>query len=182
VTGSDPGSGSDGGPSSLEARPCSTEDLVQLRATWPLPTDVHDRHFSRQLSGSETFVVAWQDGEAVGSVVIRWQHPELGEVDTTHPGVVEVAHLQVRPDRRRRGVGTCLMEAAERLARLRAVPWLGLGVGVDNPEATALYESLGYMRTGIGTQSEYEYVDESGVAQHASEWDEYMIKNLEVTP
>lgn len=68
------------------------------------------------------------------------------------------------------------------MARRRAVPWLGLGVGVENPEAAALYERLGYTRTGIVTQSEYEFVGENDVEQHAVEWNEYMIRNLEVTP
>jgi len=179
MPGADLGSDADPGPDALEARPCGAEDLAQLHATWPLSADVHDRHFTRQLSGTQTLLVAWQRDEAVGSAVIRWQSSELGEFGHTYPGVVEIAHLQARPDRRRRGVGTCLMQAAENMARLREVPWLGLGVGVENPEAAALYERLGYTRTGIVTQSEYEFVDENGVEQHAVEWNEYMIMDLQ---
>ncbi len=75
-------------------------------------------------------------------------------------------------------VGTCLMRKAEGLARLRGVPRLGLGVGVENPPAAALYERLGYTRTGIVARSEYQFVDEIGAEQHAVEWDEYMIMDL----
>jgi ribosomal protein S18 acetylase RimI-like enzyme len=130
------------------------------------------------LSGTQTLLVAWQRDEAVGSVVIRWQSSELGEFGSTYPGVVVIAHLQVRPERRRRGVGTCLMQAAENMARRREVPWLALGVGVENPAAAALYERLGYACTGIVVRSEYHYFDENGVEQHAVEWDEYMIIDL----
>ena len=93
-------------------------------------------------------MVAWMHGqtggEAVGSAVIRWQGPGLPEIRSAYPDVVEIAHVQVRPDVRGRGVGTCLMRTAEGLARLRGVPRLGLGVGVENPPAAALYERLGY--------------------------------------
>lgn len=177
---SDPESDEDCGSGLVVVRPCGAEDLAPLLATWPVASDVHDRHFTRQLSGEVTLLVAWQDGEAVGSVVIRWQPQERGEVDTTYPGVVEIAHLQVRLDRRSRGVGTRLIQAAENVAEVRKVPWLGLGVGVENPEAAALYERLGYTRTGIVTRSEYDYVDENAVAQHAVEWDEYLVKSLPV--
>jgi len=163
---------------SLEARPCSAEDLTQLQLTWPPAADVNARHFSRQRSGTQTLVVAWQHREAVGSVVIRWQSADLPEIDSTYPGAVEIAHLQVRPDRRRRGVGTCLLLAAKGQARLREVPWLRLGVGVENPEAAALYERLGYTRTGIVVRSEYQFVDENGIEQNAVEWDEYMIMDI----
>ena len=166
----------------VETRPCGSEDLRQLHATWPLAADVHDRHFAGQLSGTQTLVVAWMHGqtggEAVGSAVVRWQGPDLPEIGSAYPGVVEIAHLQVRPDVRRRGVGTCLMQTAEQQVRLREVPWLGLGVGVENPPAAALYERLGYTRTGIVARSEYQFVDEIGAEQHAVEWDEYMIMDL----
>lgn len=49
---------------------------------------------------------------------------------------------------------------------------------VENPPAAALYERLGYTRTGIVARSEYQYLDEHGVEQHAVEWDEYMIMDL----
>jgi hypothetical protein len=77
-------------------------------------------------------------------------------------------------------VGTCLMRTSERLARLRGARWLGLGVGVDNPKAAALYERLGYVRTGIVARSEYGFVDDNRVEQHAVEWDEYMVMDVEV--
>ena len=172
------GSVGDRPPDVVEVRPCSAEDLAELRSTWPIAADVAGRHFARQRSGAQTLMVAWQHGEAMGSVVIRWRSAELAEIGSRYPGVIEVAHLQVRSDHRRRGVGTCLMQAAERQVRLRKAPWIGLGVGVENPQAAALYEHLGYIRTGLVARSEYDFLDENGVQRHAIEWNEYMIMDL----
>ena len=63
------------------------------------------------------------------------------------------------------------------MARRRGVRWLGLGVDVDNPEAGALYERLGYTRTGIVSRTASTTTStRTALQQHAVEWDEYMIK------
>ncbi len=166
----------------IQARQCSVDDLPQLHSTWPSSAEVHDRHFAGQLAGTQTLIVAWQRGMALGSAVVRWASQDLTEVLSAYPGVVEMAHLQVRSDVRRRGVGTCLAEAAERLARRRGAHWLGLAAGVDNLEARALYECLGYRRTGIVERSEYCFMDESGTEHQAVEWNEYLIRDLDADP
>lgn len=119
---------------------------------------------------------------AVGSTVIRWQNPDLSDVGAAYPGMVEVAHLHVHPDARGLGVGTCLMQAAESESRRRGVRWLGLGVDVDNSAAAALYARLGYTSTGVFAHSEYDYVDDNGVQQHAIERNEIMIRELGPEP
>lgn len=45
---------------------------------------------------------------------------------------------------RGRGLGRVLMEHAERIARERGLPAIGLGVAAANPGAISLYEKLGY--------------------------------------
>jgi ribosomal protein S18 acetylase RimI-like enzyme len=157
-------------------------DLRQLHVTWPAAAEVHDRHFAGQRAGTQTLLVAWAGDMAMGSTVIRWQNPELPDVGDDYPGMVEVAHLHVRPDARGRGVGTCLMQAAEDETMRRGVRWLGLGVDVDNSAAAALYARLGYTSTGVFAHSEYDYVDDDGVQQHAIERNEIMIRELDPGP
>jgi ribosomal protein S18 acetylase RimI-like enzyme len=45
----------------------------------------------------------------------------------------------------RRGLGTRLIAASERLIRARGLPTAALSVELDNPRARALYERLGYV-------------------------------------
>jgi ribosomal protein S18 acetylase RimI-like enzyme len=55
-----------------------------------------------------------------------------------------LAELYVVPDRRRRGLGRALMEAAIELARERGADYMDLGTSEEDVAARALYESLGF--------------------------------------
>jgi ribosomal protein S18 acetylase RimI-like enzyme len=55
-----------------------------------------------------------------------------------------LAELYVAPDRRGRGLGRALMEAAIELAREEGADYMDLGTGEDDIAARALYESLGF--------------------------------------
>ncbi|HXM56028.1 MAG TPA: nitroreductase/quinone reductase family protein [Candidatus Dormibacteraeota bacterium] len=68
----------------------------------------------------------------------------LADVD----GPPELIAVWVAPDHRGRGVGEALMAAAIDWARRRGAPRLGLHVGSRTPHAIALYERLGFRRTG----------------------------------
>ena len=59
-----------------------------------------------------------------------------------------LAELYVAPDRRRRGLGRALMLAAMELARERDADYMDLNTGEQDVAARALYESLGFSRTG----------------------------------
>jgi len=60
-----------------------------------------------------------------------------------------VYDLWIRPDLRRRGLGTMAMHEAETWARAKSLGFLSLHVFGHNPEALALYEKLGYQITNI---------------------------------
>jgi len=55
-----------------------------------------------------------------------------------------LAELYVVPDRRGRGVGRALMEAAIELARDRGADHMDLGTSEDDVAARGLYESMGF--------------------------------------
>jgi ribosomal protein S18 acetylase RimI-like enzyme len=55
-----------------------------------------------------------------------------------------LAELYVVPDRRGRGLGRALMEAAIELARREGADSMDLGTSEDDVAARALYESLGF--------------------------------------
>ena len=88
-------------------------------------------------------LVAELGGRVVGHlfVVIRMDHPYVREALRPYAYVTE---LFVRDEARGAGVGAALLAEAERVARARGVPRLGLGVLVGNGRAQALYERLGF--------------------------------------
>lgn len=83
-------------------------------------------------------------GEAQGCVALR----ELA------PGRVEVKHLYVRTQARRRGLASVLMDALEDEADRRRSEVV-LETGTAQPEAVALYRRRGYIARGPYQGSEY---------------------------
>ena len=107
-------------------------------------------YLDRQRRGVGDLLVAWAEGRPVGDVYL-WREPayEL-EVREKQPGTPVITHLEVAPAWQRRGVGSALMEAVERLAFEHGHGLVCLGVGVANP-ARALYDRRGYDDWGHGT-------------------------------
>lgn len=64
------------------------------------------------------------------------------------PGFGEVKRMYVRPGARGRGLARRLLAALEAKAAEQGCPSLMLETGPAQPEALALYESLGYVRRG----------------------------------
>jgi ribosomal protein S18 acetylase RimI-like enzyme len=131
-----------------------------------------------QRAGRWTVLTAWLGDRLVGSGFLRWERPFLPDIAARLPGQVEVAFLQVQPDLRGHGIGTALLELAERLAGERGVRSLGLGVGDDNAGARRLYERLGYRANGLRYTVEYESVDDDGRTAKREESGTYLIKVL----
>jgi GNAT superfamily N-acetyltransferase len=93
----------------------------------------------RQLiAGGETAVLLAGDGPD-GLAVLRFR-PAIW----TDKLECYLAELYVVPDRRGRGLGRALMEAAIELARREGADHMDLGTGETDHAARALYESLGF--------------------------------------
>jgi ribosomal protein S18 acetylase RimI-like enzyme len=81
----------------------------------------------------EASLVAVRDDEPVGLVNLGVRGPDAW-----------IGGLGVVPSERRRGTGRRLMEAVHEKARARSVERVWLEVIVENTQAVALYEQLGY--------------------------------------
>jgi GNAT superfamily N-acetyltransferase len=91
-------------------------------------------------------VIADEGAEPLGAAWWRYFHPDApgyGFVDEATPEI----STAVLPAHRGRGIGTSLLEAAEREARNQKINRLSLSVERDNP-AIALYERLGFRPFG----------------------------------
>jgi len=85
------------------------------------------------IGGNEVFDVV--DGDEV--VGLLWLGPQS-------PGTWYVMDIEIREEFRGRGYGRATMLLAEDVARGHGATHLGLNVFGHNPNARALYESLGY--------------------------------------
>ena len=92
---------------------------------------------ARLHQGDGMYLVAWREG-------VPLAHAHLALTDPP-----ELQDVEVRPEYRRRGIGSALTAHAEREARARGFDRLRLGVGVDNAAAQALYRGCGYVDAGV---------------------------------
>jgi GNAT superfamily N-acetyltransferase len=119
----------DGG--GIDIRELTDADIERVDAVLPLS----------RLDGAGTYLVAWEQDEPVGHAHVAWENTKLS--------IPAVQDVFVRSDRRRHGVATELMRAAERLAAKRGHRQIGLSYGAANEAARRLYEKLGYRDAGI---------------------------------
>jgi ribosomal protein S18 acetylase RimI-like enzyme len=99
------------------------------------------RRFRRSWTDDEAELVAIEGGRLVGHLMLsRERHPV-----TRHVATLAIA---VAPDRRRRGVGSALMDAGIAWARGRGVDKLLLSVYPHNEAALALYRRFGFVQEG----------------------------------
>jgi ribosomal protein S18 acetylase RimI-like enzyme len=94
----------------------------------------------RGVQGIETVLVAYADREPAGFTSLRI----IPYLDQDSP-YAEVTQLHVRPQFRRRGIASQLVEAAERRAVEAGATCLHILTGVDNENAQAFYRNAGYV-------------------------------------
>ncbi|MGB3859489.1 MAG: GNAT family N-acetyltransferase [Ornithinimicrobium sp.] len=149
----------------MEVRLCTDDDLAALERD--LPTGlarVHEKHLRRARGPELDYLGAWDGEYVLGTAVILWQGVSGDSArERDYPVVPEIAHLQVGPASRGRGVGTALVRHSERLVRGAGHPSVVIAVSMDNDRAAKLYERLGYTPTGVTVVSNYTWTGTDGV-------------------
>ncbi len=116
---------------------------------WNKPASQYRRYLAEQEQARRTILVAFSsDDRFCGYVTINWRsdYPPFQAED-----IPELQDFNVLPHVRRRGIGTRLMDEAERMVRERS-PVVGIGVGMDADYGAAqrLYVLRGYVPDGKG--------------------------------
>src|SRR5579862_1407045 len=95
---------------------------------WNKPASQYRSYLAEQDGGQRVVLVAFVDGAFVGYVTIVWEtdYPPFQQEN-----IPEIRDFNVLPNWRRRGIGTQLMEEAERLVAERS-PLAGIGVGLHS--------------------------------------------------
>ena len=147
---------------SLEIRPATDEDAEELRQfAARLFAEKLPGIFRRQvpsLEGEREFIRSRIEPDNSTLLVARLEGFAVGLLDFVGETIAEEAHagtfgLSVDREHRGQGIGTALLEAlvawapAHGISRLQAWAW------VNNPQAIALYERLGFEREGLCRQA-----------------------------
>ena len=161
-------------------RPLALDELPLLESHMPrrMP-GVHRKRLASQAEGEAVYLVAWQDDAPVGHLLIRWQGTDAEAVTAALPGCPDLSDIAVHPDRQSRGIGSQLMERAERLIAARGRRRVGLSVALDNVRARSLYERRGYSDAGLGEfRIRWPYLDDQGRERWCEETCIYLVKDL----
>lgn len=134
----------------LVIRPMVAADVDAFPAAfaaqgWTKPRRQYVAYFAAQRAGALQVLVAELDGEAAGYLLLK-PEAEAGPFSGQH--VPEIADFNVLMRFQRRGIGTRLLEEAERLAGDRVS--LGVGLHAGYGAAQRLYSRRGYVPDGSG--------------------------------
>ncbi|MBB4742969.1 GNAT superfamily N-acetyltransferase [Actinoplanes octamycinicus] len=163
----------------MDIRECVAEDVERLERWRPTGrTRGHAARFARQAAGAGSFLIAWSAEGPLGSCELLWTGPKEPAVRAAF-ACPEINGLQVWPPHHQgRGVGTALLAEAERRARHRGLPLIGLGVADDNPRAAALYLRLGYTMTECRYVDHWHYLDDAGARHDEADPCIWLVKKL----
>jgi ribosomal protein S18 acetylase RimI-like enzyme len=124
----------------IEIRPFRMDDLLDVIELWRScglirPWNNPEKDIARKLRvNPEWFLVALCDRQLIGSIMIGYEG---------HRGWIN--YLAVAANLRQRGIGTQLMERAEKILRAGGCVKINLLVRIENePELSRFYESLGF--------------------------------------
>jgi len=115
---------------------------------WNKPASQYERYLSQQEVGVRNVYVAFAEEQFAGYLTICWESSYKPFFIKSIPEIVD---FNVLPKFRRLGIGTLLMDKAEReIAKVSSVAGIGVGMTSDYGAAQRLYISRGYIPDGCG--------------------------------
>ena len=147
--------------SDLVIRLLVSEDIQPIASAfaaigWNKPASQYERYLAEQQGGERVVLVAFEAGAFVGYLTICWRS---GYLPFREASIPEIVDFNVLPEARRRGIGSRLMDEAERrIAERSAVAGIGVGMDSDYGAAQRLYVKRGYVPDGRGLSSDGRHV------------------------
>ncbi len=134
-------------------RPLTEEDGTIISKAFELqgdnkPITLYQHYLELQKSKKLEPIIAEVDGDFAGYLAIKWtpDYPPFQE-----KGIPEVVDFNVLRKYQRKGIGTALMDEAERrIKQVSPVAGIGFGVFKDYGKAQILYVKRGYVPDGKG--------------------------------
>lgn len=148
----------------IQIRPLKREDIASMteafdQISWNKPPSLFEEYLREQDARERLVWVAHVHDEFAGYVTLKWQsqYPSFNEQN-----IPEIMDLNVLPAYRKMGIGSLLLDRAEKEAATKS-KIIGIGVGLyDAGEdggygpAQRLYIKRGYIPDGKGVTYNYE--------------------------
>jgi GNAT superfamily N-acetyltransferase len=132
----------------MDVHPLRVDEAQAVASTLRHRIVVADR-LERQRRDECLYLVAWEGGCPVGQALLHRQRPPALRVADRVDALPYLEDVFVIPEFRNLGIGTALLEAAERAAAARGDRAVSLAVSTLNSGARRLYARLGYVNAGV---------------------------------
>ncbi|NRB50275.1 MAG: GNAT family N-acetyltransferase [Saprospiraceae bacterium] len=137
----------------LDIRELRKEDCEKIHQAfvaqgWKKPLSLYLNYLKMQKEGIRDFLLATWQNEFAGYLTINWTsgYPPFQEEN-----IPEIVDFNVLKKYQRRGIGTALMDEAERrIQRVSPLAGIGFGITQDYGAAQILYVKRGYIPDGRG--------------------------------
>lgn len=146
---------------------------------WNKPVSQYVQYWQESQSGKRHVLVAEYGGEFAGYLTVVWQtnYPPFREAS-----IPEIKDFNVLKKFQRRGIGTALMDEAEKHISQRSER-VGIGVGLtpDYGNAQILYIKRGYIPDGKGAYYQDKWVNDGDQVTIDHDLTFYLTKELRNT-
>ncbi len=143
----------------LELSDISTIVGAFAKANWPKPVSTFETYFQEQQNGERLVWLAYSDNQFAGYITLKWQS-QYEPFAKSH--IPEIMDLNLLPTFRKQGIGSKLLEIAEKEASTKTNV-VGIGVGLyGGPDggygaAQKLYVNRSYIPDGNGVTYNYKH-------------------------
>lgn len=123
---------------------------------WHKPVSLYERYLIEQAQEVRDVFVAFVEAQFAGYLTVCWKSTYEAFREKNIPEIVD---FNVLPKFRRMGIGSQLMDQAERaIAKVSPVAGIGVGMTPDYGAAQRLYILRGYVPDGLGLHWRDHYV------------------------
>jgi GNAT superfamily N-acetyltransferase len=140
----------------------------------------HRRRIQDQEEGRVAYVFAWAWGRIpIGHILVHWDGGHDGQLSDLDGRGPLLEDLHVHPAVWGRGVGTMIMDEAERVIESNGYDRVGMTVYELNPATAAIYQARGYEHTDLEPfVSERVFTDKKGRERKWSRKGIYLVKRF----
>ena len=132
----------------LERKDIPKIALAFRQLGWNKPASQYERYLVQQKMNLRDVYVAFVEEQFAGYLTICW---EANYRLFHEKNIPEIVDFNVLPSFRRMGIGTQLMDKAEReIAKVGPIAGIGVGMTADYGAAQRLYVLRGYIPDGLG--------------------------------
>lgn len=149
---------------------------AEIAQGWDAKAEKYEKRFRDQEAGAAVALVAEYKGCVAGYINV---YPDAKSGAFGGQGYPEIVDFGVLEKYRRNGIGTKLMETAERIAAEYAdIVYLGVGLHSGYGSAQRMYVKRGYIPDGTGVWFEDKPCEPYGNCRNDDELVLYLSKNL----